>query len=382
MNRPGQRRSVTPGGLSCWGSGGAERAFSVFRNRRLSSRSGGPDRSLLALGGLVALVLVGGRAAEPAYALAPSPGCGHTSPGQSYNATVPVDGTQRTALVVVPPQAKPGVPLPLLVMFHGAHSSGPATASSTGLAQAASAAGFISVYPDANGSYWARPEADDRNQNDMVFVGRLMAQLDSALCVDDSRVYGAGGSNGAGFLTRVACSLGARFTAIAPVAGVYRPLAGCRPPHPISVLEIHGTNDHTAPYDSLNPMDPMGKIGVYSLLDAWFIWDQCPPGAPTWRRLGPRALWLAKSGCAGGTTVAHIKLIGEPHAWPTASTSSHAIGVAFDASQAIMQFFQTGTVSFPQTVSPGHTHRGPSPRSPHNESGGGRAAPAATSRTG
>jgi polyhydroxybutyrate depolymerase len=265
-------------------------------------------------------------------------------------------------------------------MFHGARSSGPASASSTGLARAASQAGFISVYPDANGSYWARPSADDQNEKDMIFVRRLLAQLDSALCVDDSHVYGTGGSNGAGFLTRVACLLGDRFTAIAPVAGVYRPLPTCRPHHPVSLLEIHGTGDRTAPYDPSNPTDPMGKIGVYSLLDAWFIWDQCPAGAPTWRRLGPRALWLAKSGCAGGTTVAHVKLIGEPHAWPTASTSSHPHGVGFDATQAIIQFFQTGTVSFPLAVSHGHSRRA-SPRPRNNEPVGGRAAPAATSRT-
>jgi polyhydroxybutyrate depolymerase len=231
-----------------------------------------------------------------------------------------------------------------MLAFHGARGTGPGTESSTGLTQAADGAGFIAVYPNAYGTYWRSQPGDTQGRgDDVTFVRSLLGQLDAVLCVDDSRVYATGGSNGAGFVSVLSCELNDRLAAIAPVAGIYSGQPDCPPRHPLSVLEIHGTNDSTAPYDG-SPQ--AGKFSVLSFLDEWFVWDSCAQGPPVFRRLGPRALWLAKSDCASGTTVAHIKLIGEPHAWPHASTLAHASRtVAFDASRAVVQFFQSGTVA-------------------------------------
>jgi polyhydroxybutyrate depolymerase len=264
-----------------------------------------------------------------------------------------------------------------MLAFHGAGGNGPATESSTGLTQAADSAGFFTVYPNADGTFWRYLPGDPRGTRDVTFVRLLLDQLDAVLCVADNRVYATGGSNGAGFVSVLGCRLNDRLTAIAPVAGIYRPQPGCPPRRPLSVLEIHGTNDGTAPYDGSMTA---GTFGVTSFLDEWFQWDSCASGPPVYRRLGRWALWLAKSGCADGTTVAHIKLIGEPHAWPLASRAAHAAPsraahaartVAFDASRAIVHFFQTETVA---TVAPRYRRRhGARARQPRRPSSTGGA---------
>jgi polyhydroxybutyrate depolymerase len=242
-----------------------------------------------------------------------------------------------------------------MLAFHGAGGTGAGTEASTGLTRAADQAGFIVAYPNANGTYWRSLPSDTRARgDDLTFVRSLLDQLDAVLCVDDSRVYATGGSNGAGFTALLACDLNDRLAAIAPVAGIYRPEPACPTRRPLSVLEIHGTNDTTAPYDG---SQLAGQFGVLSFLDEWFIWDACAAGPPVWRRLGRRALWLAKSGCSQDTTVAHIKLLGEPHAWPRAARARSARAVAFDASQAIVQFFEQGTVTAGPSGYPGRGRR-------------------------
>jgi polyhydroxybutyrate depolymerase len=114
----------------------------------------------------------------------------------------------------------------------------------------------------------------------------------------------------------------------------------------LSVLEMHGTADQTVPY---NGVPAHAIASVWSFLTKWEQWDECPQGAASWSRLGPGALLETKSGCAAGTQVLHVKLRGEPHAWPSATGSP----VPFDASTAIFQFFARGTLS-PQVTAPKH----------------------------
>jgi poly(3-hydroxybutyrate) depolymerase len=110
------------------------------------------------------------------------------------------------------------------------------------------------------------------------------------------------------------------------------------------VLEIHGTADQTVPY---NGWGPAGQGSVWSFLTQWDQLDSCPSAPAGWSRLGWGALLETKSSCASGSTVAHIKLIGEPHAWPSTAwwvAHGRAHGVPFEASTAVMQFFATGSV--------------------------------------
>jgi polyhydroxybutyrate depolymerase len=273
----------------------------------------------------------------------PSSGCDQANVKHRFVARLLVDGVRRTALVNVPMGERAGAPLPLVLMFQGAGSDGRATEFSTGMSDLGDRDGFVAVYPNANGRTWNVTGRGPHPADDVDFASSLLDQLESQLCIDLSRIYAAGGSNGGSFVARIGCELSERLVAIAPVAGGYGVQPPCVPQRPVSLLEIHGTNDRTVPYDGGGPN---GEGGVWSFLARWNGWDGCSRAAPVWRRLAPRALWVAKTGCAAGTTVAHIKLIGEPHAWPTTKWVKRPhVGVLFSARQAIWEFFAKRTVS-------------------------------------
>lgn len=313
-----------------------------------SGARSGRRRALAALSaGLVAaLALLAGHGVTPAAAnVDPSSGCSRPTGPVRFTAAFPVDGVQRSALVNVPAQAGKGRPLPLLMMFHGAGGNAEATESYTSLTPMGARAGFIVVYPNANGKYWNLTGGGSTGADDVEFVRSLLDQLDSVVCIDDSRVYAAGVSNGGGFVSRLGCDLNRRLAGIATVAGLYGREPACEPEHALSVLEVHGTGDQTVPYNGW----PAGNIAsVGSFLNKWNQWDSCPSGPGPWQRLGPATLLQVKTGCADGTKIEHVKLGGEPHVWPSSASwaeGSPSQPVPFDASTAVMQFFANGTVS-------------------------------------
>src|SRR6185295_11126969 len=77
------------------------------------------------------------------------------------------------------------------------------------------------------------------------------------LCVDQTRVFSTGISNGAMMSTRLACSDSGRIAAIAPVAGAYYPPVGtnlnqaetCPDTAAVPLLAFHGTNDTYVPFN-------------------------------------------------------------------------------------------------------------------------------------
>jgi polyhydroxybutyrate depolymerase len=270
----------------------------------------------------------------------PTKGCAEWSSGHRFTTTLSLDGVRRSALVNVPARDATGSPRPLVLTFHGAGGNAQAIESATGMTDLGNRAGFITVYPNSVGRFWNVTGKNPRTGDDVSFVNSLLDRLEDTLCVDDARIYATGVSNGGSFVARIGCELSGRIAAIAPVAGGYGVQPACRPSRPVSVLEIHGTNDRTVPYDHDGPS---GEKGVWPFLAQWNGWDGCPRTPPVWRRLAPRALWVAKASCAGGSTVAHIKLLGGPHAWPTTKPAEDE-GVPFSARGAVWQFFSTRSV--------------------------------------
>ncbi len=115
---------------------------------------------------------------------------------------------------------------------------------------------------------------------------------------------------------RLACDLAGKITAIASVAGGYG--SPCHPSRPISVLEMHGTDDQVVPMLG-------GDFGRYAkfpatltLMSQWASLDGCsatPAAAQT--STMKTTTW---SGCRGGTTVRLDAVVGGEHDWfPTAT---------------------------------------------------------------
>lgn len=252
--------------------------------------------------------------------------------------TLPVAGVQRSALVNVPPGADGTRRLPLMLVFHGAGGTGPAEENWLGLTRLGNREGFIAVYPTSHTKYWNVFGSGWHGEDDIQFIRSLLGNLDQQLCVDDQRVYAAGVSNGAGFVARLGCELSDRLTAIASVAGIYGVQPPCHPTRPLSVLEIHGTADRTVPY---NGTGPTAKGNVAAFVSQWTTLDQCPTQPPVTRRFAPNAVLYDHYGCAAGTTVAHIKLIGGVHAWPgDAGGGAPLADRVVSATAAVWKFFE------------------------------------------
>ncbi len=270
------------------------------------------------IGLLVAILAVG---AEQFVSTLPGAAQGQANPCQQVptpgdsEITLLSGGVERTAILHVPPTIA-GQRLPVLVGLHGA--GGKFFESYSGFSVLADAEGFIAVYPDpldhADGhTFWnINDHQADGGPDDVGFISDLLDYVENNLCVDTSRVYAAGVSNGGGMAARLACQLSARFAAIASIAGGYSSLPQCRPTNPVSVVEVHGTADGSVPYNG-NPGTGAGAVRPW--LWAWRGHDGCD-GAPAVSRIAPRVERYDWSHCAEGTAVEHIEIFGGAHQLP------------------------------------------------------------------
>jgi polyhydroxybutyrate depolymerase len=249
-----------------------------------------------------------GAPARAATVAATPPACASAPRASRTFVNVATPEGSRSALLHLPPHWR-DVRLSLVVALHGWGGDGPFMESYSGLSRLADKAGFAVVYPSAPGRSWAY--GTDR---DVGFIDELLDQLAERACIDASRVYVTGVSNGGGMTALLGCRLAERVVAIAPVAGGYKALPACTPEQPVSVLEIHGTADRVVPYDGAPP-DFHGSVPQY--LRGWLRADGCR-GRVQRSTVNARTLRLRWTGCAGGTTVQHLRLFGAPHTWPGA----------------------------------------------------------------
>jgi poly(3-hydroxybutyrate) depolymerase len=105
-----------------------------------------------------------------------------------------------------------------------------------------------------------------------VFTADLLDHLEDTLCIDTTRIYATGKSNGGGFVNYLACHpISTRFAAFAPVAGAFYEGFGangpaCQPARsPQPILEIHGYNDSLISYFG----DPSHHGGALPKITDW-----------------------------------------------------------------------------------------------------------------
>jgi polyhydroxybutyrate depolymerase len=270
-------------------------------------------------------------AARSAQAAAPGPndpfcvtGVGATRP---ISVDVEEEGT-RTAVLRVP-AGKQGRQVPLVIALHGLGHDGAFMERYSGFSKRADADGFAVVYPDARGKRWTLQPG--KGPDDVAFIGRLLDRLLAGGCIDASRVYVAGVSNGGGLAALLGCEMSGRLAAIAAVAGGYGELPDCRPDHSLSVLEIHGTADQVVPYHA-------AQGDVLEWVGRWVARDRCArsPARATVTTRVTRFVW---AWCRDGTIVEHFAVAGGQHAWPGADPPDPGPRVSLSASDEAWRFF-------------------------------------------
>jgi polyhydroxybutyrate depolymerase len=239
--------------------------------------------------------------------------------------------------------------MPLVVAFHGWPMTGAQMSYITHLSEVANTHGFAVLFPNGYKQSWAVPGSDTPAQNagidDVGFVRSLLDSVGPHYGFDSSRVIATGISNGGIFVQVLGCLLADHLAGIVPVAGLMRRdvAAHCAPSRPVSVLEIHGTDDPLAPYS--------GSQDFLSFADTHAFWaqtDKCS-GATTTGTLPDTAhdnttvTTSSSTGCASGTEVTSYTVNGGGHAWPNGQPigNTEDVGITtrqFDASELIWIF--------------------------------------------
>jgi polyhydroxybutyrate depolymerase len=232
--------------------------------------------------------------AAPAHASGPSTGCKAApvvKPGTT-DQRISADGVERVYQLDVPASYDGTKPYALVLGLHALTVSYTFVPGMTGFADMASKYDFIGVAPsgrlDGATPYWnAAPVPDNY---DVAFLGQLLDHLESTMCIDTSRIFSTGMSNGAQMSSLLACRRSQRITAIAPVSGVefLEPCNGA----PVRIIAFHGSADPILPYTG-------GGLNATKIADAQYYKGKLPPGLPA--PLGvdeSMRLWAKHNGCA------------------------------------------------------------------------------------
>lgn len=179
--------------------------------------------------------------------------CASIDPGQQAF-TLDAGGAIHDVQAFVPTSFDGKEALPLVLNWHGLGSNGGQQAVFTGYEQLAEAEGFVVVHPTGvpiagnDRNSWELGQFDDPERDDVMFADALIDHMIAQYCVDESRVYSTGMSNGGLFTSFLVCELADRLAAAASVAGVTHH-DGCNPSRAVPFIALHGTADAVVPYD-------------------------------------------------------------------------------------------------------------------------------------
>jgi polyhydroxybutyrate depolymerase len=259
-------------------------------------------------------------------------------------------GLVRTYRLHIPPSYDGRKLVPLVLAFHGRLGTGRAQERLSKLSTVSDQNNFIVVYPDGIYRSWNAGHrvggAERLNIDDVGFVSQLINELMQILRIDPYRVYATGMSNGGIFVHRLGCELSDKIAAIASVAGPIAPsvLESCNSNDPVSVLEIHGTNDPIVPW---NGGETKGKGYVESVektIEFWVKHNRCTGTSKT-KRISGNVIKQSYTPCQSGTEVVLYKIEAGGHTWPEGNEyfPEAVVGQTnneFNASQAIWDFFK------------------------------------------
>ncbi len=255
----------------------------------------------------------------------------------AHDVTLRFDHRLRSYRVFVPPAARSGRPLAVVVNFHGGGSNAWQQERFSRMDDLAARERFVVVYPNGTGILrralltWNAGTccgyAQGHHVDDVGFTLAVVDDVARRLPVDRGRIYATGMSNGAMMAYRLGAEAAARIAAIAPVAGGMV-VESFHPARPVPVMHFHSIDDPRALYDGgLGPPFPFTRSrvlhpAVESVIARWVRFDGCatvPHVGPTIRRDGRTATEIRYAPCRGGAEVVLWRLRGSGHVWPGGS---------------------------------------------------------------
>lgn len=166
---------------------------------------------------------------------------------------------ERPVDVIVPDGLDASEPAALVVVLHGYSGTGALQDAYFGFRDEAERRGAILVHPDGTTDpreyrFWNATDACcnffGSQVDDVAYLTAVVDHVRATHAIDPRRIYLAGHSNGGFMSYRLACERADLFAAVVSLAGatVDDP-AACTPSEPVSVVQVHGTNDDVIRYD-------------------------------------------------------------------------------------------------------------------------------------
>jgi len=266
-------------------------------------------------------------------------------PGEYVGLQLEFDGRTRNYNMFVPSGYDGSEATPLVFNFHGFGSNAAQQIFFSDLNVDAQERGVIAVYPNGISNSWNAGAccgvATGREVDDVGFVRALLDEVATTLCIDRSRVYATGMSNG-GFMThRLACEAADIITAVGPVAGpLGLPPEDCQPARPVPVIHFHGTADVVVPYlGNLTGFPP-----VEESLQGWADRNGCDPESSVTFEMDD-ASCQTWDGCDDDATVTLCALAGAGHCWPgQAFCPSGVSSLTLRANAMMLDLFEQHTL--------------------------------------
>lgn len=262
------------------------------------------------------------------------------------------DGINRSWTVYLPLDYHAGETLPLVIALHGLTQNGQIMMQFSGFNAMADTGRFVAVYPNGIGNAWNVGFSGGSTADDVGFLSALIDTLYGRYHIDLNRVYSTGFSNGGFMSYRLACELGDRFAAIAPVSGTMTGQAAlsCSPFRPMPLMHIHGTNDMIVNYNG-----GFGNNSVDQTLELWNNFNACPEtpvieNLPDLVAEGSTVERYTWAPCAGSSEMVLLKVTNGGHTWP-GSVGTTGIGITnrdINASREIWNFVKR--FSLPNTT--------------------------------
>ncbi|KAI0011098.1 carbohydrate esterase family 1 protein [Xylariaceae sp. FL0662B] len=312
----------------------------------------------VAIAAIAAATTVFAAPAVAAAAAVGTKGCGesHSFTGITHYHDLKSSGRERKYSIHLPGDYDESKPYPLVLGFHGSSSVGFFFEVDSKLSEDRYSANKIMVYPDGVDGAWAGANYSKVSvDEDLQFVSDLLDEIRAHYCVDNSRIYATGLSNGGGFVNTIACSaVGGEFAAFAPASGSYYTdnkgvNGGCTPARsPLPLLEIHGGNDKSVHYKG-----GVGEGGNEPAISTWMQWWTQRNGCTnkkvddTFNGDVHHSTWTCGDKKAKGA-LQHWKVDSMGHCWASTEINFSQIAAGegpthIDASKIIMEFFDQFT---------------------------------------
>ena len=284
------------------------------------------------------------------------PGDGAIPPGD-YGRHLMFQDRKRFYELHVPPDYKPGKPLPVVIVLHGGGGNPANVRWQSGMSDVADRGNFIAIYPAGTSPsyeekflYWnSGPKAKSEKQrtvNDVAFIAAVLDDAAKFFTIDPKRVYATGISNGAQMSFRLGCDLYNRIAAIAPVEGHRYPgefFAG--PPGPLPFIMFHSKVDPYIPYTGgqspdTSAFEPFEYKPIPEIIARWVKHNGCDPTNPKISKI-PNADCKIYTGQSPAGEIQLWSLDDGGHTW----TGGHASEAEITGKLLFIKTKPTGPVS-------------------------------------